>query len=801
MDALLQDLRYALRGITRWPLLSLAVVVALAAGIGLNAAVFAVLDGALLRGPVEKDSASFVQAIPTYFGWFDTQKGFQGFTVSDYDAIRARTQSLREVAGFSNGSSVKLDNDTAQTGVVLVTRNFFDVYSWQLRLGRGFLPEECAVPGGAPVVLISEGLWKSRYSSDPYVIGKSVRLDGRAFTIVGVVSARAPLWLTGDLWIPYTMQAEFSHGYDGFKEHPDYPWIQIVGRLKPGSSRTDAQAELQLIETQQDHYIPGRKTAVNVTNGSLYQDPLLRSDVRVLFPLVMGPMILVLLVACTNVTMLLLSRAAKRRSEVAIRLALGARRGRLLRMLTTEGLMVAGIAGAVSLYLTYRLPGVFWWLLLRRNGYLVPGPDWLVFTFLVAVTLAGGCIAGLAPAHESLKVDLISSLKGQVGATTSRSRMRSFLIIVQMAMSFVLLAGGIVFARMQRAITSVDPGFETQQVLLVPAQAPTSYTPQAAAAFYRTLRERVSELPGVRSASYTTTPPFSNLSPQEIRVPGETKGQGRQADVLRVSTGYFTTLGIPIVRGRAFENSDANANGTAAVAVVSQTFADDFSHGQDPVGKVVLLNDDSRFLIVGVAANTRDFNAPDGPRLFVPQSPQAFTGTLLVRFDGEARSVAPVIIKTIRDLDSTEAGAPLTLRSIMEDRAEKVRPLTEMILFMSCIALLLSLSGVYGVVAFSMRQRTREFGIRMVLGATKESIVQSVLASGLRQIGVGLTAGMLLAVPAMFFFRHFVGDWGVFNWSTYIASAVLLTTAALCAYYIPARRAMRVDPMVSLRYE
>lgn len=803
MNRLLQDVKYALRGIMRWPLLSIAVVAALATGIGLNASIFAILDGALLRGPVEKDPASFVQAIPTYSGWFDAEKESPGFfTVKDYDAIRARTQSLTEVAGSGIGDGARLENETAKSQVTLITPNFFRVYNWQMRLGRPFLPGECATPGGAPVVVISEGLWKRQYSSDPHIIGKRIQINGRPFTVVGVASSSGPLLVSSDLWVPYTMQAQFSSGYDGFKQHPNYPWIRIVGRLKPGYSQADAHAELQLIETQQDRYIPGRKTAVEVTNGSLYQDPSLRSNILVFFPLVMGPMILILLVACTNVTMLLLSRAAARRSEVAIRLALGAGRGRLLRMLTTEGLSVAAMAGAVSLYLTYRLPGILWAFLLRRSDYEVQSPDWVVFAFLAVATLLAGCMAGLAPGRESLKVDLVTSLKGREGSATTRSRTRSFLIVAQMAMSFVLVVAGVLFARRQRSITSSNPGFETRDVFLVSAQAPDGSAKPESAAFYRAVRDRVSELPGVRSASYASNAPFSYVPPQEVRLPGETKGHGRQADVLQVSTDYFATLGIPIVRGRAFDDSDANAAGASPVAVVSQTFAENVWPRQDPLGKVVQLSDNTQLLIVGVARDTKgEYGVPDGPRLYVAQSPKAFTGPLLVRFDGEERSVAAVISKAIRDQDSTQAAMPQTLRSLREDDAENIRPLTQVILFMASVALVLALSGVYGVVAFSMSQRTREFGIRMVLGATKDSIVYSVLASGLRQIGIGLFAGVVLVLPTAFFFRNLGGMSGMFDWRTYAISGLLLTVAALCAYYVPTRRAMKVDPMVALRYE
>src|SRR5579872_794845 len=722
LEQLLQDLRYSLRGMRRAPLLMLTVISALAAGIGLNAAVFAIVDESWFQAPVEKDPGSFVQVIPSYSGWFDTEDQFRGFTVKDYDAIRTRAKSLGDVAGFSGAGGVKLDDDSAESGLGMVTCNFFSVYSWQPIAGRPFLPQECATPGAAPVAVISEALWRIRYAADPHIAGKTVRINQHPYTIVGVISGRAPLWMHGDLWVPYTMQPEFYRGYDGFK-HADYPWLSVVGRLKPGYSRKDAQAELRLIENQQDRLIPGRKTAVQVTNGSMFQNPDTRSFGLIIIPLIMGPMALILLVACTTVTMLLLSRAAARRGEIAIRLTLGAGRSRLLRMLATEGMVIAAAAGAISLYLAYKLPGVFWIFVLGQRGYNSLGPDWTVQAYLAGVTLLAGCIAGFAPARESLKVDLLTSLKGREGATTARSRTRSILVIAQLAMSFVLVTAGVLFVRLQRSITSVDPGFETRQVFLVPmGVSMPPYTKESAAAFYRTVQQRVQELPGVRSASYATIVPFSEVVADEVRLPGEAKGQGRKAAVEQVSTSFFETLGIPILRGRAFRNSDATAGANATVAVVSSAFATAFWKGQDPVGKVAVMPDNKQVLVVGVArdAKSTEFDVPDGPRIYLPQNPQALTGSLLVRFDGEARSLAPAITKTIRDLDATQVVAPTTLRSMLEDRATKIRPLTEIVAFMALLALLLALSGVYGVVAFSMSQRTREFGIRMVLGATKE---------------------------------------------------------------------------------
>ena len=318
MEAVWQDLRYALRGILRAPFLSFAVLLALVAGVGLNAAVFTLIDGTWLRAPVERESASFIQAIPSYSGWFATENQFHGFTVRDYEAIRTRLRSLQEVAGFNGVGSVKLDDDSAEVGLGLVTCSFFDVYGWHLVEGRLFLPQDCSTPGEAPVVVVSETLWRNRYDADPRIAGKTIHIKQQPFTVVGVVSFRSPVWLRGDLWVPYTMQPQLYDGYDGFKEHPDYPWLSVVGRLKSGYSQSDAQAELRMIESQQDSLVPGRKTTLQVTNGSLFQDPQYRAFGFVIVPLILGPMVLLLLVACTNVTMLLLARAAARRSESMI---------------------------------------------------------------------------------------------------------------------------------------------------------------------------------------------------------------------------------------------------------------------------------------------------------------------------------------------------------------------------------------------------------------------------------------------------------------------------------------------------
>src|SRR5215472_3031741 len=658
-----RDLRYAVRAIMRAPFLSFVVLLALSAGIGLNAAVFALVETSWFRPPVEKDPASFIQVIPSYTGWFSTEKFFT-FTVNDYEAFRTRARSLQQVAGYTRVLRRTLDDDMPRFGVGLVTCNFFDVYGWGSPVkGRLFLPEECATPGSAFVAVINEGLWRDRYSADPHIIGQVIHIDHRPFTVVGVLAVRAPTWMREDVWVPYTAQPEFWGGYDGLTEHPHYPWLRVAGRLEPGYSRANAQAELKSIENQQDNLEPGRRTALLVTNGSGIQDPNARSLGLTVIPLVFGPMVLILLVACTNVTMLLLSHAAERRGEVAIRVALGAGRRRLLRMLATEGLPIAAAAGVVSVYLARQLPSVLWNFLLREDGYQDLAPDWKVFAYLAGVTLVAGLIAGLAPARESVKVDLLTSLKGQEG-TATRSRKRSALIIAQMAMSFLIVAAGVMFLRIQRSITADDRGFDMRHVFVVPLSVPSpKYTPESAAAFYRTVRERVLEIPGVSSASYTDTPPFIEPPSGEIRLPGEAKGQGKQVVAEQVSTDFFATMGIPILHGRAFRDSDAAPTSTSAVAIVSRSFATAFWHEQNPLAKGVVLPDNNQVPVVGVVGDVEssNFDNPNKARLYLPQSPQAFTGPLLVRFDGEPATVAPVISKTGFGPGSVAFGAHVVL--------------------------------------------------------------------------------------------------------------------------------------------
>jgi len=810
LESLVLDFKYALRQLRHRPLITLMAVLTLSLGIGLNAGIFAIVEGIWFRAPVEKDAGSFVQMIPQYSGWFPAADQNQSFTWNDYAALQSQSRSFLEIAAWSGGGgagNIRLDDDARLTALVLVTCNYFDAYGLgPLRLGRLFLTEECTTPRSAPVAILSEGLWRNRYAADPRVVGRVIQINHHPFTVVGIIRAEVT-GSTGDvLWIPITMQPQLYRGDSAFR-NSNWPWLKIVGRLKPDFSRAEAQAELSLIENQQDRLIPGRKTKLLLTNGSWFEDPSLRPFAFVMIPIIMGPMALVLLVACTNVAMLQLSNAAARRGNIAVRLALGAGRIRLLRALATEGLIAAVVATAFSVFLAYEIPRLFWTFIAPPGGFSARNPDWLVFTYLACIALLAGCIAGLAPAHESLKVDLIRTLKGQDGSLTTRSRMQNALVLSQIAMSFVLIAAGVMFARQQRSIDSIDPGFETRHVFIVPLDVTMSTYGEKAAAIYQTLEERVPKLPSVQSVSHASLAPFTEPGVIEILLPGQQKGKGRQSSVDYVSTNFFETLGIPIALGRAFRSLDVTPQGTTSVAIVSQAFATAFWNQQDALGKIIEMPDNKQLLVVGVARNTNSehYGIPDGPRLYVPEGPRSFSGPLMVRFAGEPRTVATEIEKTVRDLDSEQLVVPETLSSMLEQKADRIRPFTQTVLFMAFLAIFLAISGVYGVVAFSVSRRTREFGVRMALGATQSGLLRGVLLQGARQIAFGVSLGLLLALPAAWGWAKIIKgspfQSGAFDPSLYVIAAVVLFVVSEAAIYIPARRVTRVDPMVALRYE
>lgn len=523
----------------------------------MNAGVFAILNFLLLDSPTRKDPSSFVQVYPRYGGWYGGAVQISAFNTDDFRAIREQSHALTDVAAWELIHAT-FDDLHQKKNLLLVSCNYFRVFGIDRPLmGRFFLPNECATGTAEPIGVLSEHYWRMFYSSDPLIVGKVIHVDGQPLTVVGVAPDSSANMAAAGVWMPYTLQPVFNHGNSAFAS-PAVTWLDVAGRLRSGFSRAQAAAELQTILRRRDRFYieqntfrRDRKTSVLLTNGSKIENPIFRPIAFGIMGLIMGPLSLVLLLACTNVTMLFLSRAIVRRGEIAVRLALGAGRARLMRMLAFESLLTASIAGIISIYLARRVPGLLISVMDPVEGQFAANmrTDWRVFCYLAALVLIATFVSAFAPMRESFRLDLVTALKGREGQSTMRSRTAGVLIVAQIAMSFVLLAAAVLFVRLPSMISGIDPGFETRQIMTVPLDIEfPPYTQASAQTFYRTLDTRILGIPGVQSLAYASIAPFGYAPQDEVRRENQAKGQGAETAIDDVSTDFFTTFGIRLLR-------------------------------------------------------------------------------------------------------------------------------------------------------------------------------------------------------------------------------------------------------------
>ena len=788
-----QYLRYAFRSIAREPGLALATVLTLTLGLGLNVGVFTVVDGMLFRARVERDPGSFVHLSPEYRYDHPTRGSPWAISAQDYLAFAAGARTLSDLTAW-NTVRVTVGREEKSSLGMLVACNFFRVYGQVAPLeGRLFTDEECSPGNGSRVVIVSEEFVKSRFGDGVSVAGRTLTLHRTAFTIIAVLPAGYAGRVRGPgIWIPWSAQPVFYDGRDLFHAGSER-WLTVEGRLGAGRSRSEAKAELAVIAAQQDKFEPGRKTMLILTNGSLGEEPSMRSLVFWMASLVMGALLLILLIACTNVTVLQLSRAVERRREMGIRLALGAPRARLLGMLMTEILMLSSVAGMLSLWVAYQSPGLFRKILATSPDVPViqMQPDLWVLGYLCLAALACAAVAGLSPAGESLRVDLIGSMKaGDSASGTGRNRKHGFLVSAQVAMSMTLLVAALLFIRAQQTMFSADPGFETRNVLSVSLRKGVDATAVSVGV------GRIPQVDSVAMGSPLGIGEFGN-DVEEVRTHGQQPGSGKQSRVSTVSSNYFETLRIGFLRGHTLRNP--------AEAVVSQAFAQQFWPGQDPLGETVNLAGGAVLVVIGV---TRDLQAEhagiaDGPVLYRWEGPGSREDSLVVRFAGNPHDVAIQVRDVVRGFDPDTNALPMTLRSLMDEEAEKVTPFVRMTGVLGLLALALSALGIYGVVAFAVSRRTKELGIRMALGATRLLIVRSVFAGGFRPIAFGLAAGVALALAVGESLARFMRLTPVPIQSrdpfAFAIVIVLLGSISILAMLKPSLRAASLDPARALR--
>jgi predicted permease len=813
LGSALEDVRYGLRLIRRNRVLSGVVVLTLTLGIGMNVSVLGVLNAIALRARVEKPE--------TFFRVFPEDRG--GGMAGRSDRAATRAVSHTEYLAYRNGSrtvsqlvawsftEVNLGkDDRTEMGALLVSCNFFSVDGPErARYGRLFLPGECSTPGQAPVAVLSEETWRSRFGGNPRLIGGTISINGRAFTVVGIAPNSTGAWARhAGVWLPYTVQPYLEPQRSLFVES-DPVWLWLAGRLAPGFSRREVQAELSLLARQQDRLHPGRNTGMRVTDGSRIREPGMGSRAFWMVGLIMGAVSLVLLISCANVTTLLLSRAASRQQEIAVRLALGAARGRLLRMLLTESLLLAAAAGLASIYIAYHVPELLMQFLTKQPPEFSLSPDWRIFAYIAGVVLVTGCLAGLAPALGSLRVDLAASLKGQgslFGSSASPSWLRGFLVSAQVALSLVLLVEAGVFGRAQYRNFGTDPGYETRKVLVARLRFPAGNSRAASGATFRQVAERVESLPEVRSIAYANNIPFLGQLTMDMRPSGQEPGAARPVDLNGASPKYFETLGIPIVQGREFRDSDMATGGSAVPVIVSETLASRYYPNQDPIGKRLELVQGS-MQVIGVArdVNRTSYGGTGNPVAYWLGPPSGQQTFLLVRFEGAGQAAADAVRVAVREVDPELVVVPRSLQAGIDEDASNLWNVVVLVEILGSVAVLLALTGIYGVVAFTVTQKARDLGIRVALGAQRTDIIREVAWCGAKPVVRGLLAGLGLSLAGAGVLRQAFQS-AQFRLETgdplvYAGAVVLLGLASFLAMSGPARRAALADPLSTLRCE
>ena len=787
IDDVVTDLRFALRAAARRPLLSTVIVATLAIGIGVSSGVFTLFDAAVLTPHVASDPGSFARIYIASSGDRTRAARPGNATLDEYQAF-GDARSLAAVVA-THRVVVPAGPDAVRVAALLVTCNFFDANGAGAAL-QGRLLQQADCDTSNPVAVLDEDVWRDSFAASPSIVGSAMTLNGSAVTIVGIAPHATGQFDDSEVWVPYTLR-RYLNAASGAQQADDR-WLSLWGRLAPGATRRSALAELSVLAAQFDRAHPPRTTAVLVTDGSFASDPG-KPLVMPLVTLVMSALGCLMLITCANAATLLLAQADARQQDVAIRLSLGGSRWRLLRMLVTETMLLALVAGAASVYVAHEVPLLlFKWFGGGRPPYPV-ALDWRAFTYLAALTLVAGVIAGLTPSLESLRVDVLDALKGRRSTTgVSNSALRNTLIGVQIALSFILLVGAGLFAMTHYRIATGEPGFESRHLLIARATA----TPAA-------LADALDRLPGSRAIAFGHSAPMFTPDHGLVTI---ADGIDRETDLNDISPAFFDVVGLPMLEGRALVESDQPCATGPCNVVVSAAFARHVLPAGDPIGRV-LKHDGRSMTIVGVArdASAQVIGQTDPPVVYTPWTPGLDRYQALVRFDGDAAAFSSATNAALRRRFPGLTADARTGRWYVDAWIDEIGPVETLILALGAAAAALAVMGVYGVVSFTVSRRRRDIAIRIALGARGRDIGANVVRGAVMPAAAGLTAGVALSVGAAAAFSnvleklHFAVK--PTDPLTYLCVAAVLTAVVLGALAVPARRAAHVDPLAALKYD
>ena len=813
VDTLWRDLLFAFRMLRKNPGSTTAVVVALALGIGLNATVFTFVNALLLRAPTGVKAPEQLREVWIHNPRDSGAQGYLPLSYPDYPYYRDHNQSFEGLLAYDGDPHLVIWNRSGEGQTVLgqlVSGNFFSLLGVNAVLGRTISPEDDQPAHPQPVIVLGYGFWRRHLASDSTILGKTLTLNGVNYSVIGV----APPGFTGllvgfepDFWAPTTIVEQITRDKGRLSNWHGH-WLIAIGRLKPEASTNGARAEVSVLEHQieKDHPDLERNLDATVFPATLIPAPY-RIYVSAFTGLLMAVFGFVLLIACANVASFLLARATGRTREMAVRSALGAGRGRLIQQMLVESTLLSSLAGILGLILAYCTAPLLLALKPARLPITLSLPiDWRVLVFTVIVSLICGVAFGLTPALRSAKVQLASNLKDETQpAGFRKSRLRSLLMTGEVATCTVLLVCATLCVRSLRNASSINPGFNTQHVIAATLDPGSlGYSDEQVRNFYQQLSEHVRALPGVTAASFTDHLPLGPAREHTLVTDAMHLGDKKDwqpIDRLRVAPDYFQTMGIPLLRGRDFNSSDTEAQ--ANVAIINETLAQRLWKNQDPLGKQMnFYQEKGATEVIGVVptGKYRTLGEDPVPVVFLPQV--WARRTLVVRTSGDPATLLGSVRREIHSVDPNIAPTDLeTMQQYMSLPLFPARTLGLLLGVSGFLALVLTTVGLFGVISYIVSQRTHEIGVRVALGARRSDILNLVVRHGLFLTVVGLVVGLGMAFGAAQLVSSLLYGVAPTDPTTFIAVGTVLCAVTLLACYLPARRAMRVDPMVALRYE